>query len=250
VQLPEITYPIHRVIRYYPQLKLAHGVNSKCASTSINESLRHHKCIHTKFEDCMETIQDYFRFLIVRSPWSRLVSLYHDILTSDLRIEVLQSFNKQGRSYITPLPSFYEFVQLVCDTSDEHANRHYRSQWMSLPPLNPPIHYLARVEYLKIDWKYISGRFSLPPLKQLRKTKHKHHSHYFTDKSAEMVSKRYEDDLRIFRYKYEQSKRIHVPTNIAMIHSGALNFLKISRSNMNYTRRKCKSTKNSGNNIH
>jgi len=206
MQIPEVTYPIHRVIRYYPQLKLAHGVNNKCASTSINESLRNHKCIHVEFSDveCHTTIQNYFRFSVVRSPWSRLVSLYHHMQVGDVRIVVLQNLTNASRPCAIPMPSFDEFIQLVCDIPDERADLHFRSQWMSLPPLDPPIHYLARVEYLNTDWKYIAGRFSLPPLKQLRKTKHKHYSHYFTDKSAEMVSKRYADDLRIFRYKYEE----------------------------------------------
>ena len=198
MQIPEVTYPITRIIRYFPKWKVAYGVNNKCASTSINESFRDHECVHTKFKGCHEIIQDYFRFMVVRNPWSRLVSLHHHMQVNDVRIAVLQSFGNVGRL------SFDEFVQFVCDTPDEHANPHYRSQWMSLPPLDPPIHYLARVEYLAIDWKYIAGRVPLRPLKQLRKTKHKHYSHYFTDKSAEMVSKRYADDLQIFRYKYEE----------------------------------------------
>jgi len=204
MQIPEVTYPIARVIRHYPKLKVAYGVNNKCASTSINESFRDHACVHTKFKECHEIIQDYFRFMVVRSPWSRLVSLYFHMLTGHIRIDVLQSFENSGRPCVTPMPSFNEFVQCVCDTPDEHANPHYRSQWMSLPPLDPSIHYLARVESLEIDWKYLSRKFSLRPLKQLRKTDHKHYSHYFTSKSAAMVSKRYADDLRLFHYEYEE----------------------------------------------
>lgn len=68
----------------------------------------------------------YFVFTVVRNPLERLASAYRDKIQ---REEVHTPLKKLG---FTNDMSFFDFVQLACDITDDEADVHIRSQWAML----------------------------------------------------------------------------------------------------------------------
>lgn len=169
-------------------LKLAFLCVAKCASTSVKrvvlDGLGEHSVrndrdtlLGLRYRDS-EVLwhynQDYFRVAVVRDPWDRLASCYHDrILHDSLTTRAMRKYG------VRPGMVFSEFVRCIAKIPDEAADPHFRSQAFTYLSYTGKLipNWLVRFEHLAMDWqslqKELRGRMGLklgplPHLKQGR----------------------------------------------------------------------------------
>tara|TARA_R100000008_G_scaffold86641_2_gene80622 strand:+ start:2337 stop:2906 length:570 start_codon:yes stop_codon:yes gene_type:complete len=81
--------------------------------------------------------------MVVRNPYDRLLSCYHDRIKGG-RMRGYESYARK---------SFADFVDIVCEKTDEYADQHFRSQHTFLAGLPPHINiYIFYAESLNREW--------------------------------------------------------------------------------------------------
>lgn len=155
--------------------------------------------------------KDYFKFAVVRNPFSRLVSVYLNKVVdfenkTDYRLSpVIECLKRMGK-YKKGI-SFADFVKAVVDIPDEEIEGHLCSQYFYL--INEKgdliVDFVARFENLDHDLLFIKEKMNFPglDLPHLMKTKHKDWRDYYNEDLRRLVEERYKKDLDIFSYKFD-----------------------------------------------
>ena len=141
--------------------------------------------------------QDYYKFAIVRNPYDRLLSCYHDkILLGGI------NFGKDTNS-------FSDFAVRVCSIPDKHSNIHFKSQHKFITNREGSLwtDYVGKFENLDQEYDKICrelGVQSPPNLRQHNKSKRSKpdYRQYYDEQTKRLVTKRYQKDLRLFDYKF------------------------------------------------
>lgn len=154
---------------------------------------------------------DYYSFAFVRNPWSRLVSCYRDKVENKPVNDDTDPKSAPavllGRNIASEYATFAEFVEAVCGTPDEKANRHFRSQHVFLTDnkgrlMPEDIFYF---EDLPDVFNRVMDRIGLAQvvLPQRNDSKKKPYQEYYTPRLRDMVTDRYRRDIDLFGYTFE-----------------------------------------------
>ena len=137
-----------------------------------------------------EIIRDYFVFLNVRNPFSRVVSYYevtkHHYPKHDFNLFIKEHFlDSKGNikkipnnGHLWPSSIHYEF---------ENGQRF--------------VDFVIKVENLTEDWKNFCSKVEIP-FRDLGNKKLIDYRPYFTSEQIEIVSKFYKRDLELFNYEF------------------------------------------------
>jgi len=150
--------------------------------------------------DNMEQIEEHFKFTFVRNPYDRLVSCWNDKRYDGAR-------NKKSKAELT----FEQFVdQLVVDVNKKYdgdiamyGNPHVKSQSGMLQ--SAPLDFIGHLETFDVDWKKICDHFNVQPAVEnihQNKTKRKAYHEYYNDRTKQIVTELYAEDIEIFGYEY------------------------------------------------
>ena len=210
-------------LRYYTTIGNTLWIkNPKCASTSVAHGLgilpRNKSYItdpHRLDEIDFSSLTN--ALMVVRNPYDRLLSCYRD--------RIKQRGMKGYKSYRNK--SFGDFVDIVCEKTDEYADQHFRSQHTFLAGLPPHVNiYIFYTESLNREWgnfvdlldlsplgekeqKRIKSRIS-PRLGQHKRSRNSRNRKKPSDRQVyqnnpELVKKvkqRYNRDLELFEYSF------------------------------------------------
>jgi hypothetical protein len=148
----------------------------------------------------------YFRFAFVRNPWARLFSCYVDkIVGPSIRDQqfILGAYG------LRPGMPFEDFVRRVAEIDDPCADEHFVSQFYSLAHRGRlAVDYVGRFENLPGDWNRLRTAFDLPEIpftpvgSNRRQLDFGYHKPHYSPELAEMVARRYADDIRQFGYVF------------------------------------------------
>jgi len=141
------------------------------------------------FKDTIESIsneelESYYKFVSVRNPWERLVSLAAYMKCS---------------------------VQHIINLADkELEERRFGSLRAHYLPYNTMIEYkrkkvvdkVLRLESLDDDWIEVREKLKLPKLQISNKSEHKHYRDVLTEDQVKWVKKYYKKDIKLTGYKY------------------------------------------------
>ena len=177
---------------------------------------------------------NYFKFVVVRNPWARLVSTYLNLFVrlhehgnlNDLVINSAEYL--RGRKPINKNSidiNFEEFVRYVCEETDQYLDQHCIPQYLFLGGIK--YDFIAHMENLTEDLNCIQNKLQmtleLPKLNvtkysassidindastlrpnQLRQLKKRpNYQAFYTPKLKDMVYKRYEKDIVMFNYSF------------------------------------------------
>jgi len=204
-----------------------------CAGTSIEEAivgfdwfkkdwstkhLKSHqaKILYSKYWD------DYFKFALVRNPWSRTVSLAKNP-THGVYVDHYKKCIDFNRDVQIPDDILYDHPK--CKASNwlkqsQGFELFYADQKKDLyikQPIKNSIYlnylledldFVGRVENLQEDWLFISEKIKTKAqLKRLQSTKDENYTHYteyYDDETMQMVAKKYEKDIEYFGYKFRE----------------------------------------------
>jgi hypothetical protein len=117
----------------------------------------------------------YFKFTCVRNPWDRAIShyFYH---------------NKEWdrKRFIDKMHKCYSQSSMISLNGEPHLD------------------YILRYEHLDESWEKLCSILNIDYVKlpTLNKSTHKHYSEYYDDELIELVSERYADDIKLFRYSF------------------------------------------------
>lgn len=149
---------------------------------------------------------DYFRFTVVRNPFDRFVSFFVQKIAK--RRKVNPSLQRVGFEHGM---TFADACRLVAELPDHGANPHYRSQHVVIAPEGRLIpSYIARIESLADEWATITAIVAersgirLANLPHRTRSKHRPYQKYYDRRSRRLVTRRYEDDLKLLGYRYER----------------------------------------------
>ena len=125
---------------------------------------------------------DYFKFVVVRNPFPRVLSSF--------------MYNqKRGK-----IPSNIQFID------------HIKSQGITVGSCASffttngvaNIDYICKLENLQQDFDTVCDRIGIPRVKvpHRNKTTHKHYTEYYDDETRQIVAERYARDIELFGYEF------------------------------------------------
>ena len=148
-----------------------------------------------------------FKFCFVRNPYSRLLSAYLEKICGNKsqKKAILEALGKSGED-LTQSVSFSEFVQLICNQSDEEMDPHWRPQYQQ--PFQKGITYdfVGKLESFPEDLHDALSKINRDFAKYLGHEKRhatgakEHLKKYYTAELIEMVKRLYRDDFEFFGY--------------------------------------------------
>ena len=186
----------------------------KCAGSSIekfftpdiewcNQYHRTHCEQHLTFGEMASlncyggNITDYFKFTIVRNPWSRHVSAW----------QFARERYKRTKKY-----SFRQFCMNLKNVCPQRGiNRIYyglinRQQvdYITDDKKNIAVDFIGKVENLQEDFNTICDKIGIPrqELPHHNKSKHKHYTEYYDDETREIIAEKYAKDIEMFGYEF------------------------------------------------
>jgi hypothetical protein len=122
----------------------------KCASSTIRHKLFGDPYPLPHEESLVEPekpLSEYFKFAIIRNPWSRMVSNWRMFTTQAFRINQLAAMTNRE------LSSFPDF----CEFAVNHPNHHWQPQVDFLPD---PLDYLGRMESMDESLRAIGAKIT------------------------------------------------------------------------------------------
>lgn len=213
--------------------KLIYVANAKVASSSIKSSVyglgkieTYHDVNHELSRaGALETnigidaYPDCYRFSFVRNPYRRLLSCYLNKYHTDKEESPEGRVNSYFLYYDTYLlgylrkdKGFAHFARRVCRIPDRLADRHIVGQrYMLTDPKSGRrvAEFIGRMEDLPEAYEPIRERFDVSPLPHYNSTQAKKKSNWmdaYDLRTAQMVYRRYKDDIEAFGYQQESDE--------------------------------------------
>jgi hypothetical protein len=172
--------------------------NHKVGLTSVNRFLLKNRVIFCKqnkqrYFNHVDTLTDkeienMFKFTIVRNPFDRMVSAF---------------FYLRNR-HVIKAKNFRSFVKGAFAEKGVKINAHFHFQTPSAYYNNKKfVDAILKLENIRQGWPKIAKKIQCHRVLPKRNvTNHKHYSHYYDDKSIEIVTRIYKNDLKNFNYKF------------------------------------------------
>jgi hypothetical protein len=166
-----------------------------------------------KKDEISTKYRHYFKFCFVRNPWDRLVSCFFNKIHTDTSLNnkwfrngVANNFWKYGALFYGGM-SFEKYIETVLNIPDEDSDIHIRSQHYFFCDKDGVIlaDFLGRFENIDEDFFYVCRKIGIKQeieLPHLLKTQHKDYKAYYNRRTREMVSRRYEKDIKLLNYKF------------------------------------------------
>ena len=141
---------------------------------------------------------NYFKFTFVRNPWDKMVSQYFYIQK-----------RKEGKYEL----KFREFI-LAFESCPESEYIKGNGVAVRYNPIQLPwilddngnclVDFIGRYENLQEDFNTVCDKIGIPQQKlpHENKSKHKHYTEYYDEKTKQIVAKKYAKDIEYFEYKF------------------------------------------------
>lgn len=206
------------------EYKLVYIVNSKAACSAIKQGMMSSMGVEISGENYWDVHQEgidrgyarktltekekkYFFFTFVRSPFSRLASLYVNKFCDQKAIS-RRGFRFKG--YLGGVfdrdDSFEKFVTKVSRIPDVLCERHFKPQSYLINQEAVKIDFIGKFEEFSEDYKKLKQNYALKELNVVNKSNAYCLSDIYTQTTLDLVANRYEEDIEKFGYQNEYDK--------------------------------------------
>ena len=174
---------------------------AKCGTRSTLKLLRQHVTefqIEQGFNRCYprRKLLDYTKFSVVRNPYTRIVSAWHDKIRLDNPSGLCLT---EGQK--TKLQDFDYFVEWLVDQPKRTANIHLRPQSLLVPN---DVHEIGHIENFDHDLCRILKRAGFPDIKEvphINAWPAPKETHQFNARILKLLNDYFESDFERFGYK-------------------------------------------------
>jgi len=176
---------------------------------------RHGHVINGIKEIGREKWDEYFKFAFVRNPWDRLVSWYAAIqdnlkkLPSDKQISNEPFGSPFWNHAVRDSHDFESFLfnctDIVFDNGCFKSYSFNQIDYLSDENGNISVDFIGRFEGLSNDASKIFERLGIEvgKLPNINPSQHDHYSHYYTQKTRDLIAQRFQRDIEMFNYQFE-----------------------------------------------
>jgi hypothetical protein len=183
----------------YAFFGIANTIRNEYLDANNSKYLNVFEPSHCTLKEAKYLLGDYIAELpvlaVVRNPYDRMVSMFFFAKKHDL-----------GKLYDISMGSFDSFVEGFYKLSKEPDFFHGKTQCDYIKGSNNVT--VCRFESLKSDISsFISDNnlaFNIDEFPKLNSTEHGNYKSYYTDKSKNIVTKMWGDDLNVFSYSFGQ----------------------------------------------
>lgn len=173
-------------------------------------------------QEIYDNYKDYFKFGFVRNPWDRVVSAYTNKITNDPNYNNpsftngvgVYSYDEKGKNRFHVGMSFEEYLEVIRTTEPIDYDGHFRIQHWILTDMQHRMlsDFVGKLETLDRDFKYVCERIGLenvelPKFNESKKNKVRFQD-YYNDKTKKIVEKLYQQDIDIYRFKFDEKAEI------------------------------------------
>ena len=142
----------------------------------------------------------FFRFTIVRNPWSRLLSAWKDKVQQQWSDKYPEEFRHWR------IPCFKKYKDKDFNFFVKDIDPNFNSHTMPLCNLLDfgNVDFIGRFENLQEDFNTICDKIGIArqQLPHKNKTKHKHYTEYYDDETRSIVAEKFAKDIEYFGYKF------------------------------------------------
>ncbi|EDM27636.1 hypothetical protein LNTAR_20558 [Lentisphaera araneosa HTCC2155] len=138
-----------------------------------------------------------FIFSFVRNPYKRIFSCWKNKIGNQPNGDCI--FSHWGMSMET---SFDEFVDIVCATPDEMADRHFRSQsWFLCDDQGVLVpDFIGKLENMNHSWTKVQNKIDVPNIPHVNSSNSKDLN--LSRRNIDLINERFKDDFNNFSYEF------------------------------------------------
>lgn len=154
--------------------------------------------------------EGYFKFAVVRNPWSRCVSRYFSIKAKDTPREAKYK-NTTFRDFVLNEGNYFKLSSPWAQSSpilSQLVERYDpflpQTKWIADHRGEILVDFVARFENLQEDYDFICNKIGIPKteLPHLNKSAHAHYTTYYDDETRKIIEERFKEDIENFKYKF------------------------------------------------
>jgi len=152
---------------------------------------------HLTYEQCHNITpvdKSYTSFSFIRNPWDKMVSIYSNLDNNLASMAKLQGINLNELS-------FTEFIEATENLEHIHLVPQYKFIYSRKEKLC--IDFIGRFESFQKDFNALCKKLKIKiELPHINRSQHRLYRDYYTQKTKNIVAKKYKKDIELFGYKY------------------------------------------------